>query len=225
MIKTIVIDDEPSVAEIIEYFIETQDLPLELVGTADNGITGQALINSKKPELVFIDIQMPFMNGFEVMKAFPNTKFIVVTAFDTFHHAQEALRLGACDIILKPFDGEQLKQSIARAVGWHLTQNNIVNDIVEYINQRYAKKITLTELSEEFLLTQSYIARLFKKHMGESVIVYVNRVRITNAKRLLDHGINIKDAAESVGYNNMNHFYKEFKRFTGMTPAAYCAKA
>lgn len=100
MIKTIIVDDEPMVAEIIRYFVKKGDLPLDIVGTADNGIIAEELIRKYQPDLVFLDIQMPMKNGFEVMRDQPDTKYIIVTAFDTFDYAQRALRLGAMDILL-----------------------------------------------------------------------------------------------------------------------------
>ena len=64
MIKTIIVDDEPMVAEIIRYFVKKGDLPLDIVGTADNGIIAEELIRKYQPDLVFLDIQMPMKNGF-----------------------------------------------------------------------------------------------------------------------------------------------------------------
>lgn len=224
MIRTLIVDDEPMVAEIISYFVKRGDLPLDIIGTADNGVTAVDLIRKENPDLVFLDIQMPLKNGFEVMRDEPGPKYIIVTAFDTFDYAQQALRLGAMDILLKPIDAAQLEQAVSRAVGWKLTPNETVNDIIEYINQHYAENITLTGLSDQFFLTTSHIARLFKKYTGESVIGYVNRVRIDNAKKLLDQGMSVKNAAETVGYNSLNNFYKHFKKETGTTPAAYVSK-
>lgn len=224
MIKTIIVDDEPMVAEIIRYFVKKGDLPLDIVGTADNGIIAEELIRKYQPDLVFLDIQMPMKNGFEVMRDQPDTKYVIVTAFDTFDYAQRALRLGAMDILLKPIDYEQLKQSVSRVVGWNFTANDTVNDIVEYINHHYAEDISLTDLSEQFFLTSSHIARLFKKYMGESVINYVNRVRIDSAKVLLDKGMSVKNVSEAVGYHSLNNFYKHFRKLTETTPAAYCSR-
>ena len=60
--------------------------------------------------------------------------------------------------------------------------------------------------------------------MGESVVGYLNRVRIENAKRLLDEGMSVKNAAEQVGYGSLNNFYKHFKRYTDTTPASFPKK-
>ncbi len=221
MLKAVIVDDEPRTENIIRYFIEHGDIPLEIAATAANGRLGVAEIRKHKPDIVFLDIQMPVMNGFEVMAEEPDQKYIVVTAYDEFSYAQKALRLGAADILLKPIELAQLIQSVERATGWRLTGNDTVNSIMEYVRQHYADKISLTQIAEEFYLTQSHVARLFKKHTGESVLEYINRLRIEEAKRLLEQGMSVKEAADQVGYDSLNNFYKYFKRYTGKTPAEY----
>ncbi len=221
MLKAVVVDDETRTESIIRYFIEHEGLPLEIVASAPNGKLGVAEIRKHKPDIVFLDIQMPVMNGFEVMAEEPDQKYIIVTAYDEFSYAQKALRLGAADILLKPVELAQLIQSIERATGWRMTGNDTVNDIIEYIRKHYAEKISLTQIAERFYLTQSHVARLFKKHTGDNVLNYINRIRIENAKKLLEDGVSVKDAADQVGYDSLNNFYKYFKRYTGTTPAEY----
>ncbi len=221
MLKAVIVDDEPRTENIIRYFIEHGDIPLEIAATASNGRLGVAEIRKHKPDIVFLDIQMPVMNGFEVMAEAPDFKYIVVTAYDEFSYAQKALRLGAADILLKPIELAQLVQSVERATGWRLTGNDTVNSIMEYVRQHYAEKISLTQIADEFYLTQSHVARLFKKHTGESVLEYINRIRIEQARHLLEQGVSVKEAADQVGYESLNNFYKYFKRYTGKTPAEY----
>lgn len=221
MLKAVIVDDETRTESIIRYFIEHEGLPLEIVASAPNGKLGVAEIRKHKPDVVFLDIQMPVMNGFEVMAEEPDHKYIIVTAYDEFSYAQKALRLGAADILLKPVELAQLIQSVERATGWKLTGNDTVNDIMEYIRKHYAEKISLTQIADQFYLTQSHVARLFKKHTGESVLNYINQIRIENAKKLLEDGVSVKDAADQVGYDSLNNFYKYFKRYTGTTPAEY----
>lgn len=221
MIRAVIIDDEPTTETILRYFTERGDLPLEIAASAVNGKQGVEAIRREDPDLVFLDIQMPGMNGFEVMSEEPDRRYIIVTAYDMFEYAQKALRLGAADILLKPIELAQVQQAVERATGTKLTGNDTVNEIAAYLRQHYSEKILLSALAEQFFLTESHVARLFKKHMGESVMNYLHRVRIENAKRLLDEGRSVKDAAQTVGYDSLNNFYKHFKAVTGETPAAY----
>ncbi|TWH45791.1 response regulator [Sporomusa sp. KB1] len=222
MIRAIIADDEQAVASIICHFIEKECLPIKIVGTAADGRQAVKLIKEEHPELIFLDIQMPIMNGFEVMKAETEPHFIIITAYESFQYAQQALRLGACDIILKPIEYKQFLQAINRAIGWKFTSNTTVNGILEYIHLNYAQKISLEQLAQMFYTTPSHIARLFKGYMDLSIVTYIHQVRIKEAKKLLmEQCCSVKDTAERTGYDSLNNFYKYFKMYTGMTPATF----
>lgn len=222
MIKAVICDDEKAALNIIRHFIEAKKLPIEIVGTAENGRDAWNLIQCVKPELIFMDIHMPYMNGFEIISRLKDSKVIIITAYDSFEYAQRALRLGACDILSKPIEFDQLEQAIERAIGWHFTGNETVDTILAYIYKHYQEQIELETLAELTFCTSSHIARLFKKHMGMSIISYVHKIRIEKSIVLMEEKkMAIKEAAEAVGYQNLNHFYKYFNAQMGMTPAAY----
>ena len=111
--------------------MKIQGIPIEIVGTASDG-NGSTCIDQKKenPNLVFLDIEMPGMNGFDVVEKSECCKFvrvIIITAYSTFSYAQRALRLGVSDIIEKPIDTDTLKEAIQRAIGWEFTGNEALN--------------------------------------------------------------------------------------------------
>lgn len=224
MIKTIIADDEPAVAEILMYFIQKNQMPLDIVGIAQDGNVAIEMIQKEKPKLVFLDIQMPHKNGFEVMQqcqAQGSTAFIIITAFESFEYAQQALRDGASDILLKPINYEQFTEALTRTVGWRFTDNTTVNGIIEYLYNHYNEKIDLTVLSQKYFSTPSQIARLFKKYTHCTIITYLHRIRIEKAVELLEKGISIKEVSFQTGYENLNHFYKYFKQFRQETPGDF----
>lgn len=222
MIKAVICDDEKAALNIIRHFIEAKKLPIEIAGTAENGRDAWNLIQCVKPDLVFMDIHMPYMNGFEIISKMKESKVIIITAYDSFEYAQLALRLGASDILSKPIEFEQLEQAIVRAVGWNFTGNEAVDTILAYIYEHYKEQIELDTLAELTFCTPSHIARLFKKYMGMTIISYVHKIRIEKAVYLMkEKKLAIKEAAEAVGYQNLNHFYKYFHIQMGVTPAAY----
>lgn len=222
MIRAVICDDEKAALKIIRHFIETEHLPIQIVETAENGRDAWNLIQCEKPDLVFMDIHMPYMNGFEIIQKMKDSKVIIITAYDSFEYAQRALRLGACDIIAKPIDFEQLKQAIVQAVGWNFTGNEIVDTILAYIYEHYDEKVELEALAALTYCTESHIARVFKKHMDMTIISYVHKVRIEKSVQMMEDGkLSVKEAAEVVGYQNLNHFYKYFNLYMGMAPASY----
>ena len=97
MIRAIIADDEPAAGIVIRHLVQKSKLPIEIIGVATDGQKALDMIRAKKPELVFLDIQMPRMNGFEIIQAEPHRKYIIVTAYESFQYAQQALRMGAKD--------------------------------------------------------------------------------------------------------------------------------
>ena len=225
MIRAVICDDEKAALNIIRHFIEAEMLPIEIAGTAENGRDAWNLIQREKPDLVFMDIHMPYMNGFEIIQKMKDSKVIIITAYDSFEYAQKALRLGAVDIILKPIDFQQLRQAIARAVGWNFTGNEVVDQTLAYLYEHYNDKIDLETLARQIFCSESHLARSFKKYTGMTVVSFVHKIRIEKSRHMLkEEGLSVKEAAERAGYQNLNHFYKYFKLYTGMTPAAYMKK-
>lgn len=222
MIRAVIADDERATASVIEYFLKESGAPVSIAGVATNGAEAVALIRATQPDLVFLDIQMPVLDGFDVMEQVRHGNVIIITAYDSFRNAQQALRYGAKDILHKPIDSEQLMQAITRALGWQFTPNATVNGLLEYLHGHYAEKVSLERLSAMFHVTVSHMARTFKKHTGQSIGSYLNEIRIGKAKKLLaEPDASIQEIAVRTGYESLNNFYKYFKAETGMTPAAY----
>lgn len=227
MIKTLIADDEMLARDLLKYLIDKTNIPIEVVGEASNGKEAINLIFELKPELVFLDIEMPSSDGIYVMNYINNhyadpITFIVVTAFSYFEYAQASLRLGAKDILLKPIEFSALEQSISRVIGYKLTDNPLLNDILQHININYGNDIQLNQCAKNFHISANQINRLFNKYFNMTFIKYLNKFRIDKAIELIQkEDLNIKEIATEVGFNNLNYFYKTFKIITGNTPKNY----
>jgi len=116
-ISALIVDDEQLAREELSYLLT--DIPdIEILQTASNGIEAVKLIEQLEPDLVFLDVQMPGLDGLGVIeqvraKGGPLPHFILTTAFDQY--AVEAFRLHALDYLLKPVEKERLAESIGRA--------------------------------------------------------------------------------------------------------------
>ena len=152
MIKAVICDDELATRNIICHFLEEEQLPIEIVGNAEDGEEAIQLIKETSPRLIFLDIHMPQKNGFQVIEEVSRevgAQIIVLTAFASFENAQQALRLGVSDILSKPVDFEQLKAAIFRAIGWKFTSNETVNVMLEYIHNHYNENMELEDLQSD----------------------------------------------------------------------------
>lgn len=226
MKKILLVDDEQSSSEIIHFFIKSHSLPLEIVGECQNGKDAVWKIKKLKPDIVFLDIEMPGMNGLQVMEELKGTyqhktSFVIITAYALFSYAQQAVRLGAKDFLLKPVMYDQFSDMMKRVLGYAYFDNPALNGILEHIDEHYMEKIKCEACAEKFNMSQSNIAHLFQKHLKMSFTDYLNEVRISKARQMMERGISIKDAAFSCGYNNLNYFYRIFKKKLGITPKEY----
>ena len=126
--RVLIVDDEPLARERIRTLLE-EDPAFELVGEAADGTTGAESIMALQPDLVFLDVQMPGADGFDVIDAVGADKmpFVVfVTAYDRY--ALRAFDVHALDYLLKPFDRERFREALARAQV-QMDRNNTNGDL------------------------------------------------------------------------------------------------
>lgn len=116
MAKTLIIDDEPLAREILKTIIEENCPELEIVATADDVLLGVKAIQQHKPDIVFLDIEMPGYSGFQLLDFFDEIDFQIV--FTTAHaeHALRAFQVSAVDYILKPLQIEQIVKAVKKAL-------------------------------------------------------------------------------------------------------------
>jgi two-component system LytT family response regulator len=115
-LKTIVIDDEPNAVEFICSVIKEYCPQLELTGKAGDVTGGVQKINETKPDLVFLDVEMPNGTGFDLLTHFPEKDFevIFITAFN--HYAIQAIKFSAVDYILKPVNISEFIEAVNKVV-------------------------------------------------------------------------------------------------------------
>jgi two-component system response regulator YesN len=120
MVRALLVDDEVLERAALAKILKRMGLPLEVVGEARNGLEALELAGRCQPDLVFMDIKMPGPSGLETTKRLkevcPDVKVIIITAYGEFDYAQEALKLGASDYILKPYLPGDLAPVVERVV-------------------------------------------------------------------------------------------------------------
>ncbi len=100
--------------------------------------------------------------------------------------------------------------------------SEITRKAIEYVNKNYKKDISLSEIAEFTGVSNSYISRVFKEDCGMGFVEYLNRIRVENAKNLIENGkFKLKEIVAKVGFNNYNYFFRVFKDIEGMTPLEY----
>ena len=128
MIRTIIVDDEPSAVNVLALLLKKRCKDdVEVIATSTSPVEGKRLIEQDKPDLVFLDIEMPGMSGVDLLRSFSNPTFrvVFVTAFDAY--AVEAFKLSAVDYLLKPVEGDDIVRSVQKIKNDIVRNQNLVS--------------------------------------------------------------------------------------------------
>ena len=274
MYKVVVVDDEPIIVKGLTKLVPWEKYGCRVVGTAEDGIEGLAVIREQRPDIIFSDIYMPRMNGLLMAAAlkseFEDTQLTILTGYRDFELAQEAIKLGVTRFILKPSNMEELEEALrvmvqnlqrrgitgeereeiaqnppgkpgdpeneakpgrrsdpGKKTGENLRETGetktaagsfLVNKALEYMRKNYRHKVTLTDVTDSIFVSQWHLSKLLNSHTGQSFSELMNSIRVEEAKKLLeDPALRVGDVAEQVGFVDMAHFSRVFKKVTGIS--------
>lgn len=241
-ISVLVVDDEQFVCEsLILKFSKLHHKCDYLVRSCNNGEEALELVTQTQYELIITDINMPYMNGIDLIIAIRKMgfqgKIMVLSGFDDFNYVRNAFVNGADDYLLKPFALSELDQKVRSLAiqsskssttrlqdsNREAGKNDFVERAVEYIETNYNNShLSMEEVSKHLSLSYSYFSALFRKEMNQTFPSYLREVRIGKAIELLDNpNIKISVICYRVGFKYPQQFSKEFKRVTGYYPSDY----
>ena len=256
MYKVMIVDDEPIIVEGLSRSIAWDKWNCKVVATAHDGLEGKKSIEEYRPDIIFMDINMPEMDGLSMIAAiksqFPNLQICVLTGFRDFEYAREAIRLGVTRFLLKPSNMDELEEAISamcanlkkKAItGEEETASSensegqaaadedkkesasssfIVKNALTYIEENYKQKLTLGEVADKTYVSQWHLSKLLNRHTGQSFSDILNHTRIEHAKELLkDPSLRIGDISEQVGFLDLAHFSRVFKKQEGVSANEY----
>lgn len=198
MIKVLIADDEPRIRRGIKSIIDWEDSEFEFVGEAGDGEVALEIAKEMKPDLLLLDICMPFLNGLdlieEVKKVLGNPIIIIISGHDEFNYAQTALRLNVFDYILKPIDRENLKMIIGKAKD-EIIERRSQKEINEFAINKLEKNSNY--LKENFLkdwMRGTVKSSELQKEMKYFNVTYTNSMGLIVVKPVLKSGgVNEKD--------------------------------
>ena len=243
-VSGVLIDDENIIVEGLRRVIKWADYGCEVVGTASGAEEGAALIRKLQPHILFTDIRMPGADGLTMLAAlrseFPDMQVTVLTGYQDFSYAQQAIRLGVTRFLLKPSKMDEIKEALVTMTTrldaqsqlrhqeeepeeeQHGAGSFIVNQAMAYIEEHYAEKLTLQAVADCCYVSQWHLSKLLNRHTGQSFYDILNTARIQKAKELLlDPRLKIGEIGERVGYADTAHFARTFKKQEGMSANEY----
>lgn len=182
--RTIIIDDERLAREELKSLLKDY-LEIEIIDEAKNGAEGIEKINQQSPDLLFLDVNMPGMTGFEMLKQLEEIPYVIfITAYDEF--ALKAFEVNALDYVLKPVDPERLKDAIGKL---HKREEEDASETTT--NAQLERKKTLTITDKVFIKDgeKCWFVDLSKIRMLESDGNYV-KVYFDNFRPLILRSLN-----------------------------------
>jgi two-component system LytT family response regulator len=145
MLRAVLVDDDESNLSALREKLARHCPEVEVIGSCDNGADGIAMIEEQKPGIVFLDIEMPLMNGFVMLQQLHYRDFalVFVTAYD--HYAIKAIRYSALDYLVKPVEIEELKSAVARALANQPNQSSQVQleILLEQLHKKQPQRISI----------------------------------------------------------------------------------
>lgn len=166
-LRTVIVEDEAPARELVKAYIKTNP-NIDLIGECQDGFTGVKTINETKPDLIFLDIQMPKLTGFEMIELLDEVpEIIFTTAYDQF--AIKAFELSAVDYLMKPFSRERFNEAVEKVLV--RLQTRAETSEKERVQNKNIE--TFTELRKDSIIQ---IERLFVKTGTKIDVVPVDSI-------------------------------------------------
>lgn len=211
-VKAIIIDDEPLAREIVRKYLQAND-NIEIVEECGDGFQALKAIREQKPDLVFLDIQMPKLDGFELLEVLEEKpEIIFATAYD--HYAIKAFEMNAVDYLLKPFHKERFDGAVAKALKRIETKAVSPAPDIERLKEQYdasrgtidrvvtrlgakvtviaVDKIWYVESSDDYVMIYSEMGnhlkektmKYFEEHLPADTFIRIHRSYIINLSQI-----------------------------------------
>lgn len=237
-IKLLVADDEDTIRNGIAKYIQLHTDRFDKIYLAANGQEAVDIIFRDKPDILFLDVQMPVMTGIEVMREANRAGILpytmILSAYEEFRYCQQALRLGAKEYLLKPVRSSDILQMANHAADQlfgkaeeretEITEerNRLVEQAKEYVEEHYYENLMLADVAQKVGISSGYLSTLFQRQMAKGFVDYLNEVRIEHACTYLRQNyLKVYEIAYRVGFKDEKYFSRVFKKVTGQSPSEY----
>lgn len=182
-LRTIIVEDEELARNLMKSFLKGND-KIELIAECENGFEGVKMINELKPDLVFLDIQMPKITGFEMLELLEHKpQIIFATAYDQY--ALKAFEFNAADYLLKPYSKNRLNEAIDKVADRVLTegtQSDIAEKVADYPREEFLDRIVVKDRHKIHIIPSDQIRYI--ESMDDYVMIYTNESRHIKQKTM-----------------------------------------
>lgn len=195
-LNCIILDDEHLVRELLKRSIDWDSLGMKIAAEASTGMEALDLVEEIHPDIVFVDICMPIMNGIEfsklVLEKYPQIKIIILTGHDDFKYARESVKLGVADFILKPINAVEIDEVLQNVCAQVRTEKSYatehtrlkkqIEDNLPFLKEKFFCDLLLGVLSEEEISSKlEYYGTSFSSSTFQIAVVETSFPSIADA--------------------------------------------
>lgn len=228
----IIVDDEPLAREAVELLIK-EDIRLNLAGSFSNALIASRFVSSNPVDLIFLDIQMPGINGLDFARDIPrNTLIIFTTAYSEY--ALDSYDVDAIDYLVKPIEPARFKKSVNKAVSYHTLlineEKEKIEDVAEdfffvkserkYLKVNY-KDILFVEGLKDYVVIHTEVKKIITKMylktmqdlLPDNLFFRINKSYIVNLRHIDSFDNNdvfIREYEISIGNIHRDNFFRIF---------------
>lgn len=249
MYRLLLVDDEKQITEGLKCFLNWEKYQIDKIWTANTFEEALNIGWNQKPQIAILDVRIGSRLGFDLyrklQKELPDLCVIMISGYDEFSYAREALRQGAVDYLLKPIDRAELEKVLKRIIEERLNGSvlqlpeerkkydeiigkneeelgKLVRRIIKIVQEEYGKNINLSLLADRLEVSSGYLGKLFFKETGVRFSQYLMQYRMNVARDLLvDTDYKVSYIANRVGYTNLNYFYWHFQNCHQKSPSEF----
>lgn len=182
-LRTIIVEDEELARNLMKSFLSSND-KIEIIAECENGFEGVKMINELKPDLVFLDIQMPKITGFELLELLEHKpQIIFATAYDQY--ALKAFEFNAADYLLKPYSKDRLFEAVDK-VAAKIEKEGLISDVAEkvsnYPREEFLDRIVVKDRHKIHIIPVDQIRYI--ESMDDYVMIYTKTSRHMKQKTM-----------------------------------------
>lgn len=239
-----IVEDEQRAREGLVKLLQIIPGDHEIVAQVSNGQVAMDMLVQLKPDVVFTDIKMPFVDGITLARTaramnLP-TEFVMISAYGDFEFARQAISLDVVEYMLKPVTREDMERTLLRVKNRlsgkrsyaqvktsslrekYPDAHPIILRTLDVIQAGYAGKINQKSLARELGVSPEYFSYLFSKNIGQTFSAFLRNYRIEKALELYQSDrCSRQDVPYMVGFSDAKYFNQVFRSVVGKSPAEY----
>lgn len=252
MYRVLVCEDEYIIRKGLIFSIDWAKHQCCVIGEAENGEEGIQKILELQPDIIIADINMPICNGLQMIEETyekVNYSIIILSGYNDFDFAMKAIKFGVSEYLLKPVEESEMEKALDHAIAQvemralyqkqllhkedvksiriiepvqFEAQDMLVQRMVDYINENYANKIVMHDLSDKLNYSETLLNKRFKDAFGTTFNDYLNKVRIQKAiDAMQSTNKYVYEIANECGFKDYKYFSIVFKKYLGCSPKEF----